>query len=213
MRNLPRRVVVLIVGALVMLPLVAPAQARKLTHDEIVRAAEAAEARLPPVDAVAFASCRIRYASAFGVSQPGPGARTLAEVATCFRAAGALTMAMIFWEEVVRRFRDTDDAREASRQLGLVNETAGRFEQAARWFYLYATAPEDLSGMESARTAQDRRAFLVRAICLYRQLGKDEEADRELKRLQWSWRRTKVDAATLCDGVPPIEVPPAPAAR
>jgi outer membrane protein assembly factor BamD (BamD/ComL family) len=203
--------VFLVVGALATLSVLTPALARKLTRDEIARAAKAAQDKLPAVDQAAFTSCQTKYALAFHADNPAHNAKTLADAAACFRSAGALSMAIALWEEIKYRFPNEHEAREATHQLGVANETAGRFDQAAHWFYVYARElPEDFRSMGSPDAEKDAREHLVRAMCLYRQLGKDEEADRELKILQSMSRKLKVDAATICDGVATIAVPPAP---
>jgi hypothetical protein len=166
----------------------------QLSKDEIAAAELAARKRLPPVDKAAAEKCRAR---------PMPSAEELAAFATCARAAGSLGGAIKAWEEIVYKHRGHAVETEALRNLGPAYEAAGRFSDAAKWHvtYVHRYGPGELNA------ARSRAPQLIRAICIWRQLGMSKEAEREFQMLRTYPKYRTVDSATLCDSVRPIAVP------
>ena len=162
----------------------------RLTKDQIRAAEKAAETSLPAVDKAAAKKC---------TALADDTVSDLATKATCYRAAGALGLAIAMWKEVARRDQHSPEDMEARRALGPAYEAAGRFADAANAHDEYA--------LRFAGEA-DAADHLIRAICTWRQLGLETDAERGFRFL--TRKKPKRDSATLCDTVRPIVVPPAP---
>jgi hypothetical protein len=169
----------------------------RLDRDEIIAAGKAARARLPPVDRAAVQACEAKYGAATRSGDPGRTPETLAAAAACWRAAGSLGVAIRLWMAIVSELPDSREAVEARRQLGPAYEAAGTFSEAAEWHAAFAKA----NGAE-----KDARDQLIRAICIWRQLGLDDKAavaEQDLGRMPGR----KIKSAKLCETVRPIAAP------
>jgi hypothetical protein len=164
-----------------------PAIKERLTAAEVEAAAEAARARLPPVDKPAAERC---------AALPLDTERERATAATCFRTAGSLGAAVMIWKLLA-----ADSAKplqsEAVRQLGPAHEAAGSYADAATWY-------EDYAKHHAGKT--DAAEHLTRAICIWRQLDRATDAARGVKALRGLTKR-RVDGARLCATIRPIVVP------
>jgi hypothetical protein len=92
------------------------------------------------------------------------------------------------------------DVEEAMHQLGPGYEAIGSWAEAAQAYQAYAKAYP---------RGTDARDQLVRAVCTWEQLGRDDYATSNLDLLTRVWPKPAVDADHLCDTIRPIQ-PPAP---
>jgi tetratricopeptide (TPR) repeat protein len=168
----------------------------RLTRDQILAAAKAVQAKLPPVDKGQVAQCQKLLDEA---NQHDPTAPELLALGTCYRSAGSLGAAIIMWQHVLAQYGSSKEAEEAQRSLGPAYEAAGMFMDAAKAYDAY---------VERYGKAGDRD-LEVRAVCTWEQLGFDDQIKRGLNVLTRRWPKVTVDPAHLCDTVRPIQ-PPAP---
>jgi hypothetical protein len=195
------RTIVTVAVMLAMAARVDAAPLHKLTRDEIIRAGDAAAARLPPVDKTAVASCKAKFEAK--LADPDVDAPTLAAAAACYRAAGTLGVAIMLWGQVRMHFPRSPEAKDAVHELGPAYELAGLYDNAA---------DKDAEYAEKYGGEPDALDRMVHAICLWQQLGRDDQLQRATYRLK-QWKKAPHDPATICDGQTPIVVPPAPAAQ
>ncbi|HTJ43574.1 MAG TPA: hypothetical protein VL463_15825 [Kofleriaceae bacterium] len=169
---------------------------QKLTRDEVIRAGNAAAASLPPVDKTASAACKSKFDAA--MTHPDIDAPTLAAAAACYRAAGALGAAITLWGQVLQRFPNTREAAGALHELGPAYELAGLYDNAA---------DKDMDYANKYGGEPDALPRITRAICLWQQLGREDQLRRAYYSLK-RWKKAPHDPATICDGIVPIVVPP-----
>ncbi len=176
---------------------------RRLTHDEITAAGEAAEKQLPPVDKVAITGCsKLVEPSA---NAPGRGADYLA-IVTCYRNAGAIGIAITMWERASKhdpmndRVNLPEDVAAYKQMiLGITTayESAGVFSKLAELLDHYAR--QYASGHDAIDAEK-------RAACLWFQLG-DNRAQQAITFIQRGMRHQKLDPDHMCDGVKLIVIP------
>ena len=169
-----------------------------LAKQDIEMIVKAVQAALPKVDQVAVKQCQ-PYLDAYN-KDPEGGVDKLGAGAACFRAAGSLGTAIQLWRTVERYDRDVTRKRDAIRGLALTYEAVAYFAQAAEYGEKYIR--------EYGRD-KESPDLLSRAICIHRQLGHVDEAERDVKR----WRgmlKTKSDPDMLCDHLRPIAMPATP---
>jgi hypothetical protein len=184
----------LLAAAAVAVTATATAETRKLkeqlTKDEIAAATKAARDRLPPVDPHAVKKCS---------AMPATTAAERHDLALCYRAAGSLGASIAVWKVVIQD-RDTKGPRKAAMvQLAAALEAAGSYADAATIHSEYAK----IYGAEA-----DAADHMIRAICIWRQLGVADEAERGFAFLAKLMKKKTPDGEKLCDSVRPI-VPPA----
>ena len=162
-----------------------------LTRNELAAAVKAVEDKLV-VDKDAAAKC---------FALPREQIADQAIAAACFRGSGNLGLAITLWKAVVADSSAArSDREEATRQLGPAYEAAAIYPEAAKWHSEYF----------ARFNAADARERLIRAVCIWRQLGDVSAADRGFKQLGAMRRQPKPRSATLCATVTPIVVPPSP---
>lgn len=167
----------------------------RLTKDELKAASDAAVAALPKIDPK-VTSCK---------SMPTATTKEKVAVGTCFRQAGALGAAIIYWNKA--RLGQLDEATmEAARQLGPAYEAAGQFERAAE-AYDYVVSEYPSSSLGPHLDAATEREIQTRAMCMSRQLGLDKLARRNQISLERFGRGKPIDAAAVCTALRPIRVP------
>lgn len=177
-------------------PAVPAPASEQLDRTAIAAARDRARARLPRVNREAADACSSRYAPAFGPADPARTAPVVAAAAGCLRAAGSLGIAVRLWQVLVTDFPRSPEAAAAERELGPAWEAAGSFYDGARWHRSYATK---YSG------EPDARERLIRAICIFRQLGATDLAAASFADLEHrAPRGPKPDSATICAGVNPL---------
>ncbi len=162
----------------------------RLTKEEILAAAKAAQDRLPPVDKAAAAKCK---------ALPQDTAIDREAMADCYRAAGSLGAAIMIWQVVAQDKSKGSPAKDAIKQLGPALEAAGRYHDAAGYHSQYAK----VYGAE-----KDAADHMIRAICIWRQLDDATSADRAFEYLRRLKKKSPPDSDTLCDSVRPIVPPP-----
>jgi hypothetical protein len=171
-------------------------RSEQLDKAAITAAKDRARARLPRPNREAGDACNTRYAPAFGPADPARTAPVVAAAAECLRAAGYLGLAIRLWQVLVSDFPRAREAALAERELGPAWEAAGNFYDAGRWHRSYATK---YSG------ERDARERLIRAICIFRQLGATDLAAASFSDLEHrAPRGPKPDPATVCAGVNPL---------
>jgi phospholipase/carboxylesterase len=170
-----------------------PAGAPPLAGTEIAAVSDGGRARLPPVDRNAQDDCA---APALDPASPSHTAPGMAAAAACFRQAGRLGNAIRAWLALSMAFPRSIEAALAVRELGPAYEATGSFAQAAEAHQRYArTQPR----------AADARARLVRALCIWRELGVRDRAAAALAELErTSPAGAKLDPSRLCQDLGPI---------
>lgn len=166
-----------------------------LAKPDIEAIVKAIQAALPKVDQAAVKQCQ-PYLDAYN-KDPEGSLDKVGAGAACFRAAGSIASAIQLWRTVETYDGDATRKRDAIRGLASAYEAAADFSQAAAYAEKYV-----------AEYGRDKDApdLLSRAICIRRQLGDAEAAERDVKR----WRgtlKTKIDPDTLCDHLRPIAMP------
>ncbi|HEY1552680.1 MAG TPA: hypothetical protein VGG28_32850 [Kofleriaceae bacterium] len=161
--------------------------------DAIVAAIQKA---LPPIDQTAVAKCQA-FLDAYNKAPEAPDAvKHVLDGGKCFRAAGALGMALIEFNTTAKY--DHGELRHAAiRELGPAYEAAAYFDRAATY--------DEQVASDYAKDA-DANDRLQRALCIRRQLGDATRANRDAD----TWQRaTKRDPNLACDGLRPIAMPAA----
>jgi tetratricopeptide (TPR) repeat protein len=166
-----------------------------LPQADIDAIVDAVRKALPPVDHAAATKCEA-FHDAYNKAPDAPGAvKHILDAAACFRAAGALSTAIIDWNAALKYSGAAADKRAALRGLGPAFEAAGLFDRAA--------AADEQLAMPYANDA-DANERLQRALCIRRQLGDVTNAKRDAD----AWQRaTKMDPNLACDGLRPIAMP------
>ncbi len=199
-----RAAIVIVVG--MALTAAGPARAfpGHLTKDQFVAAQKAARAKLPPVDEAMVATCKAQEQGAYDADHKARSATELNAVARCYRKAGALGLAIQAWKVLLQTFYkqgyiENLEIKPALRELGSAYEAAADYDEAAQQYRTYATR------YSAEPDAADK---LIRAICIWSQLGDDDDAKKAFQDLG-KLRRGKVqdDPDTMCDAVHAIVVP------
>jgi hypothetical protein len=168
----------------------------KLTKKQIAAAAKAALAKIKP-DAKRSKLCMGMH----GSDETTASSTRLIEDADCLIDAGNPAMAIHLWNLVLKDHGpEPKDVEKAMRSLGPAYESIASFPEAAQAYQAFAKA------YPKAAEARDQ---LVRAICTWAELGRDDYAASNLELLTRVWPKPAVDADHLCDTIRPIQ-PPAP---
>jgi lipopolysaccharide biosynthesis regulator YciM len=165
-----------------------------LPQADIDATSDAIRKALPPVDQTAVKKCQVFY-DAYNKKPDAPDAvQHVLDGATCFRAAGALSTAIIAFNTTVK-YGSAEQKHAALRELGPAFEAAALFDRAA-------TSDEQVAS--SYANDADANERLQRALCIRRQLGDVMNANRDAD----AWQRsTKKDPNLACDGLRPIKMP------
>ena len=166
-----------------------------LAKPDIEAIVKAIQAALPKVDQVAVKQCQPAL-DAYN-KDPEGSVDKLGAGAACFRAAGSIGTAIRLWRTVEQYDRDATRKRDAIRGLASAYEAAADFSHAADYAERYLA--------EYGRD-KDASDLLARAICIRRQLGDADAAERDVKRWRGTFK-TKIDPDTLCDHLRPIAMP------
>jgi tetratricopeptide (TPR) repeat protein len=192
-RALAAALVVLSAGAALAAP-----PSIKLTQRQIAAAAKAAREKLK-VDKQRAKICPHLHVVPDEEGTHGPPSSPLMARAECFRRENDVADAISYWKRVMAAKQpEPDDVEKSMHELGPAYEAIGRYAEAAQAYQDFAKAYPK---------AADARDQLVRAVCTWEQLGRDDYAANNLELLARVWPKPAVDADHLCDTIRPIAVP------